>query len=162
MPKNKKESLVYTMMMCAFMVFWMSVYNVSMHQGFSMETIKEAWLGFPIAYLFGCLCDWMLVSSPAKKIAFKIVNKDSKPIYKIITISCCMVIGMVVVMSLYGAIEQTGIGGHTLLVWGSNILKNMVVALPLQLFIAGPFIRRVFGILVESKVESHNVSTLNS
>lgn len=147
MPANKKESLVFTMFMCAFMVFWMSVYNVSLQIGISSEAIKEAWLGFPIGYLIAILCDWLIVAKIAKKLVFKIVKKDSKGIIKIIMISFFMVIGMVICMSLYGAIEQFGIGKHTLIIWLFNIPKNFIMALPLQLFIAGPFIRSIFNIL---------------
>ena len=53
MPKHKRESLIYTVMMCFVMVLWMSVYNVTLHMGqFGVETLKEAWLGFPVAYIF--------------------------------------------------------------------------------------------------------------
>ena len=33
MPKHKRESLIYTVMMCFVMVLWMSVYNVTLHMG---------------------------------------------------------------------------------------------------------------------------------
>lgn len=147
MPTNKKESLVFTIFMCAFMVFWMSVYNVSLHMGFSMDAIKQAWIGFPIAYLFAILCDWIIVSKVAKGLAFKVVSYDSKPISKIIAISSFMVCGMVILMSLYGAVEQVGFSSVTLIAWLTNIPRNFIVALPLQLIIAGPFIRSVFNIL---------------
>lgn len=152
MPTNRKESLVFTMFMCAFMVFWMSVYNVSLHFGFSSEAIKEAWLGFPLAYLFAILCDWVIVSKFAKSLAFKVVNPKSKPLIKIIMISFFMVCGMVILMSLYGAVEQAGISEQTLMVWLTNIPKNFIAALPLQLLIAGPFIRSVFKILFTRQI----------
>lgn len=45
MPMHKRESLIYTIMMCFTMVLWMSIYNVTLHMGtLNMETIKEAWL----------------------------------------------------------------------------------------------------------------------
>ena len=150
MPTNKKESLIFTIFMCAFMVFWMSVYNVSLHVGFTMTSIKQAWLGFPLAYLFAILCDWFIVSKIAKFFAFKIVSYQSKDIFKILTISFFMVCGMVLLMSLYGALEQNGLGHNLLQVYLMNVVRNFVVALPLQFVIAGPFIRRVFGILMEA------------
>ena len=67
MPKHKRESLIYTVMMCFVMVLWMSVYNVTLHMGqFGVETLKEAWLGFPVAYIFAMVFDWFVVSGPAK------------------------------------------------------------------------------------------------
>lgn len=45
MPQNKRESLIYTVLMCFCMVLWMSMYNVTLHMGgFSMEVLKEGWL----------------------------------------------------------------------------------------------------------------------
>ena len=42
MPKHKRESLIYTVMMCFVMVLWMSVYNVTLHMGqFGVETRSE-------------------------------------------------------------------------------------------------------------------------
>ncbi len=144
MPVNKKESLIYTMLMCGFMVFIMSVYNVSRIQGFSWKSVREAWIGFPVAYLFAMLCDWFLVSGPAKKIAFSAVGFESAPWKKIFAVSTAMVCGMVIIMSMYGAIEAVGISSMTITVWITNIPWNFIMALPLQLIVAGPFIRFVF------------------
>lgn len=33
MPQNKRESLIYTVLMCFCMVLWMSMYNVILHMG---------------------------------------------------------------------------------------------------------------------------------
>ena len=63
MPKNKRESLIYTVLMCFTMVLWMSIYNVAIHQGeLSLSVLKDAWMGLPIAYVFAMACDWFLVS----------------------------------------------------------------------------------------------------
>ena len=41
MPQNKKESLIYTVLMCFVMVLWMSMYNVALHMGgFSAESVR--------------------------------------------------------------------------------------------------------------------------
>lgn len=147
MPTNKRESLIFTLMMCAFMVFIMSVYNIFLHEGMSWSTIKSAWMGFPLAYLIGLICDWFIVAGIAKKIAFSIVKPDKggrRPLKIAIAVSSCMVCGMVILMSLYGTVEAVGFSSLTPIVWMQNIPKNFVVALPLQLLIAGPLIRRVF------------------
>ena len=68
MPQNKRESFIYSVMMCFTMVLWMSIYNVALHMGvLNFDTICAAWLGFPIAYVFAFCCDWFLVSGIAKK-----------------------------------------------------------------------------------------------
>lgn len=54
MPTNKRESLIFTFIMCFAMVLWMSIYNVALHQGaLTMGAVAQAWLGFPVAYVFG-------------------------------------------------------------------------------------------------------------
>lgn len=142
MPQNKRESLIFTVIMCAFMVFIMSVYNIVLYQGFSVNAIQKAWMGFPLAYIVGILCDWFIVSKLAKTIAFKIAKPGDKKLIFIIPTG--MVCGMVILMSLYGAIEHVGISKMTLMVWVLNIPKNFVMALPLQLIIVGPTVRYLF------------------
>ena len=76
MPTNKRESLIYTVLMCFVMVLWMSVYNVAMQYGhLSGEVVRDAWLGFPVAYVFAMCCDWFLVSGIAKGFAFRFLVK---------------------------------------------------------------------------------------
>lgn len=149
MPQNKRESLIYTLIMCFVMVFWMSMYNVTLHMGkFDLETIKEGWLGFPIAYVYAMLFDWFLVSKLAKGFAFRyLVTPDSSVVRKVISISSCMVVPMVIVMSLYGGLEvcvKTGEWNLLLMIWVTNIPQNFIMALPFQLIIAGPLVRKVF------------------
>ena len=63
---------------------------------------------------------------------------------------------MVIIMSLYGALEvavSQGLWSQVGIIWLTNIPKNFVVALPLQLLIAGPLVRKVFRTLFpEGKV----------
>ena len=149
MPTNKRESLIYTVLMCFVMVLWMSVYNVDMQYGhLSGAVVRDAWLGFPVAYVFAMCCDWFLVSGIAKGFAFRfLVKPEDTPLKKVICISCCMVVPMVLIMSLYGACEgavHTGDWAGVPLRWLLNIPRNFVMALPLQLLIAGPLVRKVF------------------
>ena len=150
MPQNKRESLIFTIIMCFTMVLWMSMYNVTLHMGgFSMTVLKEGWLGFPFAYIYAMCFDWFVVSHLAKSVAFRFfVKPDSAPLKKAIAVSCCMVVPMVIIMSFYGAMEAIVSGGagwnQLLLIWITNIPRNFIMALPLQLLIAGPFIRGLF------------------
>ena len=52
MPINKRESLLFTFIMCFCMVLWMSIYNVTLHMGaLNLTTIREAWIGFPLSLI---------------------------------------------------------------------------------------------------------------
>ena len=158
MPQNKRESFIYTVIMCFTMVLWMSIYNVTLHTGtFNAQVIKDAWLGFPSAYVFAACMDWFVVSGLAKGFAFKyLVKPDSSTLRKVISVSCSMVVPMVIIMSLYGAVEASirmGDFSNVLFIWLTNIPKNFVMALPFQLIIAGPLVRKVFRtIFPEGKV----------
>ena len=140
MPQNKRESFIYTVIMCFTMVLWMSIYNVTL-----------------IAYVFAACMDWFVVSGLAKGFAFKyLVKPDSSTLRKVISVSCSMVVPMVIIMSLYGAVEASirmGDFSNVLFIWLTNIPKNFVMALPFQLIIAGPLVRKVFRtIFPEGKV----------
>ena len=123
----------------------MSIYNVALQYGkLDFEVLAAAWIGFPIAYVFAMCCDWFFVSKLAKGFAFGFLVKpeDSVP--------------MVLIMSLYGAVEgavHTGGWNGILSAWLFNIPRNFVMALPLQLLIAGPLVRKVFrGLFPVGKV----------
>lgn len=149
MPENKRESLIYTVMMCFVMVLWMSFYNITMHMGtFNTETIKAGWIGFPFAYIVAICLDWFVVSDFAKKVAFNyLIKPDYSPFKKMVAISISMVISMVIGMSLFGGIEaclNTGNWRSLFMIWAINIPKNFIMALPFQLIIAGPLVRKIF------------------
>jgi hypothetical protein len=149
MPHNKRESLIYTVIMCFTMVLWMSFYNVAIQQGgISTSVFTNGWLGFPPAYLVAMCLDWFVVSKAAKGFAFRfLVKPDSSDMKKIIAISSCMVVGMVFFMSLYGAAEgcvHSGEWNRIFINWLVNIPRNFIMALPFQLLVAGPIVRRVF------------------
>ena len=83
MPQNKRESFIYSVMMCFTMVLWMSIYNVALHMGvLNFDTICAAWLGFPIAYVFAFCCDWFLVYGIAKGFAFRFLVKPDSSVMR--------------------------------------------------------------------------------
>lgn len=148
MPQNKRESLIYTVMMCFIMVLWMSVYNVVCNTGLSAEAIKEAWLGFPLTYAVALFMDTFVVAKAAKGFAFRfLIKPESSNMKKILCVSCCMVIPMVILMSLYGGIKICAVSGqwsNLIFIWFTGIAKNFIMALPFQLIIAGPVVRKLF------------------
>ena len=108
MPINKRESLLFTFIMCFCMVLWMSIYNVALQHGaINGEVVAAAWLGFPVAYVFAMCCDWFVASPLAKGFAFKflVTPGKSSPLAMTLAVSSCMVVPMVIIMSLYGACE---------------------------------------------------------
>lgn len=149
MPHNKRESLIYTVMMCFTMVLWMSFYNVAIQMGgVHTAVFSEGWLGFPLACICAMCLDWFLVSRLAKGFAFRfLVTPESSDMKKVLAISCSMVVCMVFFMSFYGAVEgcvRSGAWDRLLLNWLINIPRNFIMALPFQLLVAGPLVRALF------------------
>ena len=94
MPMHKRESLIYTVLMCFTMVLWMSMYNVALHMGtLNMEVIREGWLGFPLAYVCAMCLDWLLVSKIAKGFAFRFLVKPESSTTKKVIASDCRSVG---------------------------------------------------------------------
>ena len=147
MPRNKRESLIYTVLMCFTMVLWMSIYNVTLHMGaLNLTTIREAWIGFPIAYVFAMCMDWFVVSGPAKGFAFRFLVKPESPVlHKVIAVSCPWSFRWSIqpVRALEGCVKSGDLC-PLLIIWLTNIPKNFVMALPFQLIVAGPLVRKVF------------------
>ena len=154
MPTNKRESLIFTFVMCFCMVFGMSIYNVARTQGGApLEVLAAAWMGFPFAYVFAMCADWFVAGPIAKGVAFKLFVKPGMPPYAItLIVSCCMVVPMVIIMSLFGCFEAAvhmpgGIADMLLglpAMWLQNIGWNFLGALPLNIIVAGPIARTVF------------------
>ena len=85
---------------------------------------------------------------PGKGIRNRFLVKPESPVlHKVIAVSCSMVVPMVIIMSMYGALEgcvKSGNFNLLLIIWLTNIPKNFIMALPFQLLVAGPLVRRIF------------------
>ncbi|GKS12656.1 hypothetical protein YDYSY3_36560 [Paenibacillus chitinolyticus] len=103
-----------------------------------------------------------VVGPVAKKIAYSLPFDKSKRILVILSLSFFMVIGMVLIMSMYGLatsyLMSPPAGKSLLGSYFSPVGKNCIVALPLQLLIVGPIARYVFKRFVKSKKTAVSVS----
>lgn len=151
MPTTKKESLIFGAMMCFIMVMVMTFYNLSLARGISRETLRLAIIGFPLGFLVAFSLEWFLVSPFAKWFSNTYLLKgDEKMLKKILILSTCIVIPMVFFMSLYGAmmsVVQTQAWNQLFQLWMKNIPLNFLLARPLQIFVAGPIVRKSFQML---------------
>lgn len=147
MGQTKFQKFIFTLMMCFCMVLGMTIYNMILNDGFSSDffnnLLNDFWLGFFVALIL----DIFIVGKIAKPIALKIVkpNENTKPIKIILAISCCMVVGMVLFMSMYGAIIAVGFNSTALKIYPLCIARNFIMALPLNLLIVSPLVRVSFN-----------------
>ncbi len=147
MGQTKFQKFIFTLMMCFFMVLGMTTYNIILNEGFHSNLLnnllKDFWLGFIVALLL----DIFIVEKLAKPLAFKIVKptKETKQIKIILAISSCMVVGIVLFMSIFGAIVSSGFTIDALKLYPLCVLRNFIMALPLNLLIVSPIVRFIFN-----------------
>ena len=144
MPTNKKEGIIFTVIMCSLMVIGMSTYNLFLHGNLNLS---ELLIGFIPGFIVAFILDVFIVGVVAKKIAFKLpINQNSK-IQLIIAISTLMIIGMVTFMSMFGLIMNGQMSSLTIATYLGAWGTNFIMALPLQLMIVGPFSRYILGLI---------------
>ena len=147
MGQTKLQKFIFTLMMCFFMVLGMTTYNIILNEGFHSNLLnnllKDFWLGFIVALLL----DIFIVGKLAKPLAFKIVKptKETKQIKIILAISSCMVVGIVLFMSIFGAIVSSGFTIDALKLYPLCVLRTFIMALPLNLLIVSPIVRFIFN-----------------
>ncbi|MCT6924541.1 DUF2798 domain-containing protein [Metasolibacillus sp.] len=153
MPTTRKESIQFSLMMCFGMVVVMTFYNFYLNGLIGEITLTEGLINFLITFMIAFILEVFLVGPIAKKVAFKATMHTTKKVYKILAISICMVIGMVLVMTLYGVMTMSLHVGHMpdyfVAEYVTAFGKNFVIALPLQILIIGPFVRYLFMKLIK-------------
>lgn len=143
MPRNFKEAMIFTCLMCSMMVFGMSAWNLFVAGHLSLVHITSGFVpGFVVAFLL----DVLIVGPIAKKVAISLLTHmghHEKRWAKIIAISGTMAICMVTLMSFFG-LFMNGVG-VTPASYGNAWLTNLVMALPLNFIVAGPISRFILG-----------------
>ena len=106
MPRNKKQEIIYTLMMVIVMVYGMICYNVALNVGGMKNMVFGAALGeLPIMGTLAFVVDFFVVGPLAKKFAFRMFQpgKD-KMIFVILAISVLSIWMMCPFMSLAATI----------------------------------------------------------
>lgn len=142
-------------MMCTGMVVVMMFFNL-WHSGLlGKMSPLEILLQFILCFVIAFLVESFIVGSVARKIAFSLPFDKSNKILGVLAMSFFMVIGMVLIMSLYGMISaylaNQLSGGSIFHTYLHTIARNFSLALPYQLIILGPLVRYVFGKFIREK-----------
>ena len=143
MPTTKKEKILFSVVMAAVMVYGMEVYN-----HFLLHTLK-----FPkqlflspvelVLLMLTVIVLETLIGGPiARKIAFWLVRRPSKPIIAIVAVQICTVCLMCPMMSFVASIVfKNGFSGGLFFIWLGTVRVNFLMALLWQLLVAGPLVR---------------------
>lgn len=144
MPLNRKEQFVYTILMVIFMAIIMTFYNMVLNQGFSIDSVKNTWLAFPLTFIIAFICEWFIVGRFGMALLYKILNENDSNRKKMLITPLIIVFGMATLMSLYGTILSVGFSSQMPVIWLRNFAVNFIFAYPLQILIARPFIVFIF------------------
>ncbi len=153
MPKTKLQSVIFTAIMAFCMVYCMTVYTISLNSGalryqvFAMA-IKEMWLEYIVVF---CLI-FFIITNTAKRLALRIINPTSaQPIYMLLSIQCFTVCQIVPVITLFATLVHNGISADWFCQWIQLAVICFPMALCLQVFFVGPFVRLIFRTIFKNQ-----------
>ena len=145
MPKTRFESIIFTAITAWIMVYIMTLYNTVLAMGEFTNAIFLAVLkGMWMEYIIIFLCAYFISGHVAKYFAFRIVQPNDRPIAIIFAIQIFTVVSQVALASILGVYHGYGFTSQFMPDYLTTFCKNFVMALPVQLFIAGPIARFLF------------------
>ena len=145
MPKTTFQSVIFTAITAWIMVYIMTLYNTALAmESFTnitfLITLRSMWVEFIIIFL----CAFCISSRIAKFFAFKVVKPTDRPICIILMIQVFTVVSQVALASILGVYHGYGFDAQFIPNYLMTYCKNFIMALPVQLFIAGPIARKLF------------------
>ena len=145
MPETTKQSIIFTAITAWFMVYIMTLYNTVMATGsFNNMTFLAVLKGMWIEYIIIFLLAFFVSGHIAKFFAFRVVQPKDRQIYIIFAIQIFTVVVQVAFASVIGIIHGYGINENFIPNYLMTYCRNFVMALPVQLVIAGPLARLIF------------------
>lgn len=145
MPRTRNQNIFFTAVTAWIMVYGMTLYNTVIASGhFTNATFLIALKGMWVEYVLIALCAFFISGPIAKKLAFRIVKPTDRPIAIIFAIQVFTVICQVALASVLGVWHAYGFTGNFVPDYMTCYCRNFIMALPLQLMIAGPIARKVF------------------
>ncbi|AQQ54885.1 hypothetical protein [Planococcus lenghuensis] len=160
MPTNKKEGLLFGLMMVFGMVLFMYTYNLVMEGLWKELSIAAIALQFLITLMVAFIVESFLIGPLAGGFVSKLRYDKSKKWKNILAMSGCMVTGMVLTMSVFGLAVKfmiSGIDGSLLSDYVQLVGQNFIMALPVQLLIVGPIARWVLTAFIQNGAHPETV-----
>lgn len=158
MPTNKKEGIIFGICMCAIMVFFMGLLNISIHLGrFDLEAIKTNFIAFPVTFIIAFVLENLVIGKINHMLLDKFVaDADSRNAY--ILFNCFFIVTL---MSLIMTIVGGLLGGDNLSTVISEFFirwpRNFCAAFFLNILVAGPISRFVLR-CIQSRTQTADES----
>lgn len=152
MPKNKFQDVIFTIIMVFVMVYVMICYNIALNIGgmkneVFLSAFHELLIMGPLAFIL----DFFLVGPFAKRKLFDRKSRKRQPVYDRACNFCR-------IDHRYVSADESGCdpafqnaGSQFIAVWLETTALNFPMAFFWQLCFAGPFVRKVFGLLFREK-----------
>ena len=155
MPKSRLETIIFTAVTAWIMVYIMTLYNTVLATGsFTNATFLIALKGMWVEYVIIFLCAYFISGHIAKYFAFRVVQPSDRPILIILAIQVFTVVSQVALASILGVYHGYGFTSQLIPNYLSTYCKNFIMALPVQLLIAGPIARWIFRSIFRRKQEA--------
>lgn len=145
MPKTTGQLIFFTAVTAWLMVFVMTVYNTVLATGqFTNATFITAFKTMWIEYIIIFLLAFFVSGHIAKFFVFRVVQPGDRPIFIIFAIQTFTVVAQVFFASFLALFHSNGDNADFIPNYIMAYIRNFVMALPIQLFIAGPLARFIF------------------
>lgn len=154
MPKNRFQETIFTIMMVLVMVYAMICYNIALaSEGMQNFVFKAALRELPIMAVIAFVLDTFIAGPLAKRQAMRLFTPgEDKPIFIILAISIFSVLFMCPMMSFVATLLfNGGLTGNTVSSWLQIVAMNFPMAFFWQLLVAGPLVRKVFGMIFSER-----------
>lgn len=148
MPKTKWESIAFTAITAWIMVYVMTLYNTVLTGGTFVNAtfltaLQHMWPEFALLFL----CAYFISGRAARILAFRVVKPGDRPIAIILAIQTFTVVLQVALASVLGVWHGYGFDVQFIPHYLTVYCRNFLMALPVQLLLAGPLARAVFRML---------------
>lgn len=148
MPKTKFESVIFTAITAWMMVYIMTLYNTVLATGrFTNGTFLIAFKTMWVEYVIIFFCAYFISSRVAKYFAFHLVTPADRQIVVIVTIQVFTVVSQVAMASILGVYHGYGFNSQFIPNYLMTYCRNFLMALPVQVFLAGPIARKLFRLI---------------
>ena len=118
MPKTKLQNVIFTIIMAFVMVYAMVCYNIALDKGgMSNEIFLLAFHEIPIMWPVAFVLELFVVERLSKKLAFRIVSPEDKPIFITLAICSMIVCLMCPIMSFIATLLFKHPGSEVIAVW---------------------------------------------
>lgn len=154
MPKTKGQNVFFTILMAFVMVYAMICYNIALNiGGMSNKVFLLAFREMIIMWPIAVLLEMFVVEGLSKKLAFRFVSPQDKPIFILLAISSMIVCCMCPMMSFIATLLFKNAGKELIAVWLQTTALNFPMALFWQIFFCGPLVRLIFRTIFKKQLE---------